>query len=57
MKVKREMNLDETLQKIVGSLTPFRTKDSIYFSPVNEIIDDCYKLQDRIREEIKEKQK
>lgn len=48
------MNLDETLQNIIDSLKPFHTKDSIYFSPVNEIIDDCYRLQDRFREDSRD---
>lgn len=47
------MNLDQTLQNIIDSLKPHHTKDSVYFSPVNEIIDDCYRLQDRVREDLR----
>jgi hypothetical protein len=48
------MSLDETLQKIIELLSPFRETDSEYFSPINEIIDDCYRLQDRVREDIRD---
>lgn len=50
-----KQKLDETLSKVKDILIEFHVPGSKYWSEVHEIVEDCYRLQDYIREDLKEK--
>jgi hypothetical protein len=45
--------LYQALQKIIDSLKDFCIPGSLYFLETKDIIDDCYRLQDKIKEDKK----
>jgi len=45
--------IDKALTNAIIRLTPFHQTDYKYWSQVHEIIDDCYRLQDFVREDIR----
>lgn len=49
-----KQKLDEALSKVKDILIEFHVKDSKYCLEVHEIIEDCYRLQDEIREDVRE---
>ncbi len=49
-----KQKLDETLSKVKDILIEFHVPGSKYWSEVHEIVEDCYRLQDYIREEVRE---
>ncbi len=49
-----EQKLDEALSKVKDILIEFHVRDSKYCLEVHEIIEDCYRLQDEIRRDVRE---
>jgi hypothetical protein len=49
--------LDDALSQVNQIMVMYRTEENhAYWSAINEIIDDSYRLQDRIREDMRIKE-
>lgn len=49
-----KQKLDEALSKVKDILIEFHRRDSKYCLEVHEIIEDCYRLQDEVRRDVRE---
>jgi hypothetical protein len=51
--IKELKELDQVLSEVINLMKPFNNKHNVYWHFINEIMDDAYRLQDMVREYIR----
>jgi hypothetical protein len=51
--IKELKEIDKVLSEVIDTMKPFNNRHNAYWHFINKIMDDAYRLQDMVREYIR----